>query len=85
MIIVKLDRFTYLEQKYPYKEWPKYKLHDLNEKIQEVRYLEGSIVYDFNHPTSTFYIVMSGNLTMETFIEVDSYYKIPVGKSQWQL
>lgn len=68
-----------------FKDWPKYKLHDLNERLGEVTYKHQTTVYDLNQASIAFFIVQKGVLTLETCIEVDSFYKIPVSKNQWQI
>lgn len=60
-------------------------MHDLNEKLGEVTYRHGMTVYDLEQASKSFFIVYKGLLTMETCIEVDSFYKIPISTTEWQV
>jgi len=51
----------------------------------EVKYSAGDTIYDIGQNASTFYLVREGKLTMETIIEIESFFKFPVDRHTWEI
>lgn len=68
-----------------YTRWPRYQLLQLNNTLQQVKYMPGQQVYDLEGSASTFYIVMAGSLTMDTCVQSEQNHKLPVTKSQLEI
>ncbi len=45
----------------------------------------GEVVYDIGSSPDLFYILLSGNLVMETEIMVDDQNRFPIGVDSWEL
>ena len=50
-----------------------------------MKYKQDSIIYEIGQLPNTFYLVREGKLCMETIIEVESYYKYPINKQEWEV
>lgn len=57
----------------------------MNSNFCQQRYRVGEVVYDIGSNPDLFYILLSGNLTMETEIIIDEQNRFPVGVDSWEL
>ena len=81
----RMKRLDFLAKLPFFKEWEKVKLSDFNHMANEVKYSAGDTIYDIGQNASTFYLVREGKLTMETIIEVESFFKFPVDRQTWEI
>ena len=80
-----MKRLDFLNKLAFFKGWERVKLSDYNHMADEIKVTEGQTIYDIGQNASTFYVVRGGKLTMETIIEIDSFFKIPVGRGRWEI
>jgi len=64
---------------------PSFKLVDINNLVSDIQYTAGETIYDIGHNSSAFYLVKDGVVLLDTTIEIDSYYKIPIKKLEWEV
>ena len=65
--------------------WEKEDRFDFNNSADELKLAKGTTIYDIGQDPSTFYVVRSGRLIMETIIELDSYFRYPVELQKWEI
>ena len=81
----RMKRLDFLNKLPFFKEWERVKLSDYNYKANEIKVQLGATIYDIGQAASTFYVVREGKLTMETIIEVESFFKFPVDRQKWEV
>ena len=81
----RMRRLDFLNKLAFFKGWERVKLSDYNHMADEIKVTEGQTIYDIGQSASTFYVVREGKLTMETIIEIDSFFKIPVDRNRWEI
>jgi hypothetical protein len=64
---------------------PENKLYEINQSIAEISYTAGEVIYNIGHDTSAFYFIKDGAVLLETLIEIDSYFQIPVSSKEWEV
>ena len=82
-LVRKAKRYKYLKN--VLKHTPSSKLYDINTAIAEISYTAGETIYNMGHDTSAFYMVKDGAVLLETLIEIDAYFKIPVKTNEWDV
>ena len=85
ILVERQKRQNFLQKLSFFKDWHRVKLIDLNILVQEMKFQQDSIIYEIGQLPSTFYVVREGKLIMETIIEVESYYKYPTDKHEWEV
>jgi len=65
--------------------WDRVSLVDFNNSSEELKVLQGTIIYDIGQDPTTIYVVRRGKLIMETVMEIDSYFRYPINKQTWEV
>ena len=80
-----MERLHFLQRMAYFQSFPPVKLIDINNAMEEIRYLMGQTVYEIGAKANTMYIVVEGRLCMETIIEIDNFFRFPVNKNEWEV
>ena len=64
--------------------WPVEKLKQLNLSMAQQKYQAGDVVYDLDETPDRIYILLRGELTLETEVEIEQVNQFPiVSRSPW--
>ena len=74
----KMKRLEYLNQIPLFKTWAPEIIKQLNSNFCQQKYHTGEVVYDIGASPDLFYILLSGNLILETEIITDEQNRFPV-------
>ena len=84
-VMEKMRRLEFLENLPFFAGWDRVDLLDFNVASEELQLTKGTTLYDIGQDPSTFYVVKKGKLTMETIIEIDTYFRYPTNKQSWEV
>lgn len=84
-VMMRMRRLEFLQKLPFFSEWDRVSLVDFNNSSNVIRVDKGDTIYDIGQSPTTFYVVKEGKLTMETIIEIDSYFKFPVDRQVWEV
>lgn len=68
-----------------FQPWDRVSLVDFNNAAEEIEMSKGSTIYDIGQDPDRIYLVKRGKLIMETILEIDSYFRIPIDKKSWEI
>ena len=81
----KTQRLDYLQQIPLFKPWPPENIKQMNSCFCQQKYRVGDVIYDIDSSPDLFYILISGNMVMETEIRIDEKNRFPVGVDSWEV
>ena len=84
-LLEKMSRYEFLKGLTLFEDWDPVEVAEFNNSASELKLVKGDVVYDIDEDPSTFYIVRKGQLTMETIIEIDSYFRYPIDSRKWEV
>jgi hypothetical protein len=81
----KTKRFDFLlGVKFVQENWTYAKTVEFNNILQEIVCNYNQVVYDIGDYVDKVYILKSGKLSVETFVEISSQNVYPVGHNEWE-
>lgn len=66
-----------------FKGWPVEKLKQLNLSMAQQKYQAGDIIYDLNEAPDRIFILLRGELTLETELEIEQTNQFPIVSPFW--
>ena len=76
-----MRRLQFLQKLAYFQTFPPVKLIDINNAMDEIKYVTGQTVYEIGAKAGSMYIVLEGRLCLETIIEIDNFFRFPVTKN----
>ena len=84
-LLEKMRRLEFLKGLPLFQDWDPVEVSEFNNCVSKLKLAKGSVLYEIDDDPSTFYIVLKGQLTMETIIEIDSYFRYPIDSRKWEV
>lgn len=81
----RIERQQYLVTLPFFQNFSSVKMVDFNNCIRQQCINKGDRLYDIGNVSDCFYFLKEGKISIETVIEIESFYRFPIDKKKWEL